>query len=311
MDTTAAYDAWASVYDTDGNILQAVDDLELADLLPAFLKAAEESWSSSASSLRRGKDKKKEDDDDDDTDDEEAENDNELRIIDLGCGTGRNTEKVMRHFTSPPPSKSQKQKQEQNPKPRVHITGVDASKQMLAKAKARLTPLIPADSTTTTLTLLACDPFDDNSFPHEQEGRFHAALSTLVLEHLPLPTFFRTLTALLAPGAVALLTNMHPDMGARGAQAGFVDEGSGVKVRAGRSWVHGVEEVVAEAGRWGFGVLGEVREGVMEGGMVERGVVGERGRKWVGVKVWFGVLVRKVREPGAEGTEAFDEGEGE
>jgi hypothetical protein len=28
---------------------------------------------------------------------------------------------------------------------------------------------------------------------------------------------------------------------------------------------------------------------------VESGRVGERGWKWVGVKVWFGVVVKKVR----------------
>lgn len=58
---------------------------------------------------------------------------------------------------------------------------------------------------------------------------------------------------------------MHHEMGRLGGQAGFVDVETGVKVR-GASFVHEVGEVLEQA-----------RE------------------KWVGVKVWMGVLVRKVK----------------
>ncbi|KAF7570986.1 hypothetical protein PtrSN002B_002188 [Pyrenophora tritici-repentis] len=39
MHTQAAYNEWASIYDTDGNILQAIDDLELSSLLPGLLSS--------------------------------------------------------------------------------------------------------------------------------------------------------------------------------------------------------------------------------------------------------------------------------
>ena len=152
-------------------------------------------------------------------------------------------------------------------------------------------------------------------------------------------------------GGIALLTNMHPDMG-RHAQAGFVD-GKGNKVLSGKSWVHGVEETVEEARRVGFEVLGGgeevvvgekgkeqeqevgaeweakrerererarenkevvnndgricvtakesaakkefvrcVREVTVKEDMVEW--LGDRSRKWIGMKVWFGVMLRRV-----------------
>lgn len=78
-----------------------------------------------------------------------------------------------------------------------------------------------------------------------------------------------------------------------GSQAGFVNV-AGVKVR-GASFVHSVEDMRLAAGRAGFEVLGvrerEVREGDVIG---EEARVGRRGRKWVGVRVWVGMVVRKV-----------------
>lgn len=87
---------------------------------------------------------------------------------------------------------------------------------------------------------------------------------------------------------------MHEEMGAV-SSAGFVS--GGTKVR-GESWVYGVAETVEQMGENGV-VVGSVRErGVKTEDL--GGVVGERGVKWVGVMVWFGVLGRKgVGERGA------------
>ncbi|KAF9629441.1 Methyltransferase type 12 [Lasiodiplodia theobromae] len=225
LDNVAAYDAWATVYDSDGNILQSVDDLELEGMLPRFLESA-------------------------------------------------------------------------------------AGKGMLEKAKGRLIPLVE-DSDVTTLNLLNLDPFASSSSayiatPLERQPPFHAVVSTLVLEHLPLATFFRTLAALLAPGAIALITNMHPDMGAV-SQAGFVStdaDGKQVKVR-GKSWAHGIRETVEAATEVGLtvvdvvggasagGVKG-VRERSVDEELIKSGRVGERGWKWVGTKVWYGFVVKKA-----------------
>ncbi|KAA8618545.1 S-adenosyl-L-methionine-dependent methyltransferase [Pyrenophora tritici-repentis] len=71
MHTQAAYNEWASIYDTDGNILQAIDDLELSSLLPGLLSSVSSSGGEGAG--------------------------HEINILDLGCGTGRNTAKLLRY----------------------------------------------------------------------------------------------------------------------------------------------------------------------------------------------------------------------
>ena len=117
-----------------------------------------------------------------------------------------------------------------------------------------------------------------------------AVISTLVLEHIPLTDYFSTLACLLVKGGYALVTNMHSEMGNM-SQAGFVNE-QGVKVR-GKSFAHTVEETREEARRAGFEML-QCRERKVQKQDLVNGVVGERGGKWVGVKVWYGLLLRKI-----------------
>ncbi|KAL1638108.1 hypothetical protein SLS58_008945 [Diplodia intermedia] len=288
VDNVTAYDAWAAVYDSDGNILQSVDDLELEEMLPRFLEGAVGRLSG-----------------------DEAV----FRVLDLGCGTGRNTEKVVRWW------EERRRRQGDEKKggggvERMEVTGVDASKGMLGKAKERLIPLVET-SDATTLNLLNLDPFFATTLPaplRRPLQRYHAVVSTLVLEHVPLDPFFRTLAALLAPAAVALVSNMHPDMGAV-SQAGFVatDVGGGrVKVR-GTSWAHGIAETVEKAGEVGLGLVLEggggedggavegVRERAVDEGLIRRGMVGGRGWKWVGTKVWFGFVVGRINGGGGGG----------
>lgn len=124
------------------------------------------------------------------------------------------------------------------------------------------------------------------------EGPFDAILTTLVLEHFPLSTFLTILDKMIRHGGMVLLTNMHPDMGAR-SQAGFVSvdgEGRQVKVR-GRSWVHGVEETADCARAMGFEVMGSVGERAVTEGILEG--LGDRARKWLGTRVWYGMVLRK------------------
>lgn len=129
----------------------------------------------------------------------------------------------------------------------------------------------------------------------EADWMFDAVISTLVLEHFPLKAFFSLLCTLSRPGGFVLLTNMHPNMGAR-SQAGFVEtdqKGRSVKVR-GNSWVHGVAETVDEANKQGFDVVGSVGETELKVDMVK--MLGERGGKWVGTKVWYGMVLRRRGE---------------
>ncbi|KAF2848100.1 S-adenosyl-L-methionine-dependent methyltransferase [Plenodomus tracheiphilus IPT5] len=271
MDTQGAYNQWSSIYDTDGNILQAIDDDELSTLLPQFLAQVTAQTPTGT-----------------------------IRILDLGCGTGRNTAKLLEYKEWPTDQ-------------RVEIIGIDISEGMLNVAARKLGKyIIPNkyndnddnnNNTTTTnatnktthspptLTLknlnLFTTPTPAPHFPFPCPPT--ALISTLILEHIPLPPFFATLSALLPPTALALITNMHADMGAR-TQAGFTNE-HGAKVR-GVSWVYSVEDVVGEARKQGFEVM-EVREREVRRGDLESGVVGGRGGKWVGVRVWVGVVVRK------------------
>ncbi|EUC29205.1 hypothetical protein COCCADRAFT_40390 [Bipolaris zeicola 26-R-13] len=252
--TQDAYNQWASQYDSDGNMLQAIDDIELAAFLPTFLSQIPNPNPSISSS---------------------SSSESPLHILDLGCGTGRNTLKLLRHFTqTPAPSQS-----------RTKIIGIDFSPAMLTIAHSKLSPYPPE-----TWDLHCCDIFSSppSSLPIPA---VHAVLSTLVLEHIPLSNFFSTLSSLLLPSGVALITNMHHEMGRLGGQAGFVSQ-QGVKVR-GRSFLHKVDEVLEKAAESGFEVLG-VREREVRRGDLDGGVVGGRGEKWVGVRVWMGVLVRRV-----------------
>ncbi len=84
---------------------------------------------------------------------------------------------------------------------------------------------------------------------------------------------------------------MHAEMGRLG-QAGFVDELTGRKIR-GTSYVYEVDEVLAEGRRYGFVLEGDVVErAVAENDVGEGRLLGERGRKWIDVKVWFGMVMR-------------------
>jgi SAM-dependent methyltransferase len=252
--TQEAYDQWASVYDSDGNMLQAIDDIELDTLLPQFFAQVQMRANTSAISL-----------------------------LDLGCGTGRNTAKLL-SFASPTGKTTT-------------VIGLDFSKGMLDIAVEKLRAF-NVGSGSPRLRLEQCDCFPTVNNPSAPPlpnvpglTPVNAVLSTLVLEHVPLPAYFSTLAALLLPNGLAFVTNMHADMGAK-SQAGFVNK-DGVKVR-GSSFAHTVQDTVDEAVRVGFEVI-SLQEREMRSGDVESGRVGERGWKWVGVKVWFGVVVKKVR----------------
>jgi SAM-dependent methyltransferase len=251
--TQDAYDQWASVYDSDGNMLQAIDDVEISTLLPGFFLRIQNNFNTSAFSF-----------------------------LDLGCGTGRNTAKLLQ---SPLPSNRQ-----------LSVVGLDFSKGMLDIAATKLRA--SNGGLDSRVRLAQCDCFPTPASPSAHPLRsvpglalVNALISTLVLEHVALDTYFGIVHSLLLPNGLALITNMHADMGAK-SQAGFVNE-EGVKVR-GESFVHTLADTVKAAGEAGLEVL-EVKEREMAREDVESGRVGERGWKWVGVKVWFGVMVKKAR----------------
>jgi SAM-dependent methyltransferase len=173
------------------------------------------------------------------------------------------------------------------------INALDLSPSMLAVAKQRCETLLASATTSVppTLSFHVFDALDTSkSLDTRLDSKTDLVLSTLVLEHLPVDIFFKTVTALLKPDGVLVLTNMHGDMG-RISQAGFVDPETGEKVR-GTSYVYEIEEVVQEAKKYGLEVIGDVQERVVREDDIGEGVLGPRGKKWIGVKVWFGWVMR-------------------
>ncbi|RDW62230.1 hypothetical protein BP6252_11663 [Coleophoma cylindrospora] len=241
VSTAELYERWAKVYDTDGNILQAIDDVQL----PALLESAFAPFQAT----------------------------NPAAVLELGCGTGRNTVKLLS-----PPYASQISK----------VTAVDLSASMLAVAQSRCRDRSQGPSRTPAVEFSQYDALHPTALPGFQP--VDLILSTLVLEHLPLATFFAAVKSLLKPGGTLVITNMHSEMGAR-SQAGFVDPESGEKIR-GLSFAHEIEQVLDFSKSLGFLPVGDVVERGIEEKDLGDGVVGERGRKWVGISVWFGLVLR-------------------
>lgn len=250
------YEKWADTYDHDGNILQFVDDLQMMILLPEFVNLT----------TKRGN------------------QDDPLTLLDLGCGTGRNTVKL----TQAPWNHSARN---------VNFHAWDSSQAMLDVAKSKLSA-----QSQHTVDLAVVDISNLANVPDQYYGFFDGLISTLVLEHIDIDTYFAVIKRLLKPGAFALVTSMHDEMG-RISRAGF-KTASGERFK-GMSYVYTPAETVDAAKVAGLEVVGEVGEiavdermidgGVLDNGVkVERGAVTERARKWIGTKVWYGMTLRKT-----------------
>ena len=254
VDTATAYDLWSKVYDTDGNFLQALDTIEMKTLLPKTLRRIQspEPW----------------------------------KLVDLGCGTGRNTVSLL-HI------------------PNASVIGLDLSSKMLEIARSRIdTELqqIAKHERARSVNLELFDIVQQVPPPACALGA-DAIISTLVLEHIPADVFLRIASQMLKADGILLLTNMHSEMG-NISQAGFVDPKSNEKVRP-KSYAHTVEHVLTEARKQEF----ELEEDVLERSVDTAGssVLGDRAKKWVGIRVWYGMIFRKImpgQAGGAKVTEA-------
>ncbi|KAF7597592.1 hypothetical protein BBP40_000070 [Aspergillus hancockii] len=248
VETIEAYNRWAKVYDTDGNFLQALDTIEMQRLLPQLLNRVATNTQT-----------------------------NSIKLVDLGCGTGRNTRQLLRFA----PGNAQ-------------IVGLDASPGMLDVARTTIDK--ENKSSDSLLNRVSLDIYDLlQSPPAPPECGLGAAgvISTLVLEHIPVDQFFVGATALMKPGGYFLLTNMHAEMGSI-SQAGFVDTGTRTKIRP-TSYSHTIEDVLRAAEKAGFDVEeldGEcVHEVKVDETMAKD--LGQRAKKWIGITVWFGICFRK------------------
>ena len=205
-----------------------------------------------------------------------------VKLVDMGCGTGRNTLQLISTIASSGADSVFRNTQ---------IVGLDASNGMLDVARKAIQKTQPSTRRTTeaaantpTVTLAQFDlltqsPTETLDLARNADG----IISTLVLEHIPLDVYFASAALLLRSGAYLLVTNMHADMG-RISQAGFIDPETGKKVRPTRSYAHEITDVVAEATRAGFEIVPlQAAPGRTIDGMIERTVtvdlVGSLGKK--------------------------------
>ncbi|KAG4031014.1 hypothetical protein MFRU_010g01400 [Monilinia fructicola] len=264
VSTSLLYNRWAATYDTDRNPLQILDSALIPSLLSTLFSLPSDAQ-------------------------------NGTTITEIGCGTGRNTIRVL----TPPLSTSISS-----------IYALDLSPAMLDMARSRCAALIANHEShchPPRIRFAEFDALDPRGNPEVAElvrGKADTIMSTLVLEHLPISSFFSAVHFLLKPASNVstgrlLITNMHAEMG-RQSQAGFVDEVEGKKTKVrGESYVYEVEEVVEEGKKWGFHVLGEVLERKIEADDIGEGgdglKLGSRGKKWIGKRMWFGMIMeRKV-----------------
>lgn len=255
--TEQLYEQWASTYDTDGNVLQAVDDVQLHRLLPEFVRMTCNHNDSASGALK---------------------------ILDLGCGTARNTRKLLQADWEVD----------------VDLVGWDSSGAMLDIARTKCEAVSTPSKHKIKLDLCVRDLASVNSVPDLYTSFFDGLISTLVLEHIPADTFFAIVSKVLKPGSYALITNMHHHLGAL-SRAGF-KTASGERFKA-TSYIYTPQDVVHAAAEAGLSLVGEVIEGtvdsrlidggVVDGLNVEKGTVTDRARKYVGTKVWFGMVLRK------------------
>lgn len=240
------YSKWSVSYDQGrANNLQGLDDTELETLLPKFTSLLLQSHGSSG---------------------------NPLRVVDFGCGTGRNMLKLMAML------------------PGVEITGLDATPAMLEIAERRCNKAsneLPENSRPSTLSFKVYNPLDkktggDNPVPGQAQG----LISTLVIEHLPIAEFFKMCAEIVAPGGYVLVTDIHEDL-ARVAHGSIVDPETGAKLWT-ESHIHTNEAVKNEGAKWGFDLV-EIQEGTPK----DPHLVGPMRGHWDGVKCWVGFVLRR------------------
>jgi ubiquinone/menaquinone biosynthesis C-methylase UbiE len=124
-----------------------------------------------------------------------------LGVLDVGCGTGRHALRLAAAG--------------------ARVTAVDFSAGMLARARQK-----PGAEAVRFLVHDLRGPLPC------QGGSFDLVLCALVLDHVAdVPTFFRELRRACRPGGRVVVSVMHPAMLLRGTQAGFIEPGSGRKVR--------------------------------------------------------------------------------
>jgi len=182
-----------------------------------------------------------------------------LDLLDVGTGTGRHAIALAARG--------------------AHVTAVDFSDEMLAKARAK-----PGAE---RVRWIAHDVLTPLPFA---AASFDRVLSGLVIEHIPvaaLAGFFAELGRVARPGGRIVVTAMHPAMFVKGVSANFHDESGEVRPR---SYVASLSDYVMGATSAGLGITGLV-ERTVDADLVERY---GRARKFLD---WPALFVMELRPP--------------
>lgn len=245
VSTIEIYDRWAESYDAlaspKGITIQTLDNDELVTFLPEFLSLLGAQQPSASTP------------------------DHQLRIVDFGCGTGRNTFKLLgvSHVT---------------------IVGLDASPRMLDIARVRYAQ-IPDEQKNVQVVLEVYDALAAAEAP-ACARKANGVISTCVMQHLPLEAFFDSVKAMVLPGGYVLITDSHPDLNNL-VQINYTDPQTGEKLW-GTSYVHEIATTIETAAQWGFDLVGSVRE---RNG--SENMVGALAGNWAVVKCWYGMVLRR------------------
>ena len=143
------------------------------------------------------------------------------RVLEIGCGTGKNTEWLCTIAK--------------------HLTSIDLSEEMLAKAKAKITA--------PNVQFLQADILEAWSFA---ETKYDLVTFSLVLEHIEnLDAIFQKLAQVMAPGGYVYIGELHPFKQYSGTKARFETE-DGVQIVP--CFDHHISDFTQAAERHGFGI---------------------------------------------------------
>jgi ubiquinone/menaquinone biosynthesis C-methylase UbiE len=134
-------------------------------------------------------------------------------VLEIGCGTGKNTEWLVQHAES--------------------VTALDLSPEMLARARARIT----------SVNVKFAEHDIQRSWPFPDES-FNAVIGNLVLEHVSnIRVVFEEAQRVLRPNGTLFICELHPFRQRLGSQAQFTDSKSGERHRV-EAYAHDVSEYV-------------------------------------------------------------------
>lgn len=183
-----------------------------------------------------------------------------LRVLDVGCGTGRHSLPLMQAG--------------------ANVVGIDFSPEMLAIARRRATAILRSGAAEFQQHSLP-DPF-----PFGDES-FDLVVMGLVIEHVAdLGAVLQESHRVLKPGGRCLVSALHPERTAAGQRARFIDPSTGLRTPI--ATIHRTEvEYLALARSAGF----TAEESKTLIGTVELASRSPRGAKYLGLPLgWLGVF---------------------